>query len=105
MIILRLTFSAIYHLVKTKKGQSSISYTTARNEFLKLLEPVVPITERIKQYCTHSMRSGRATSAINNGVSERDIDLHRRWKSAKSRNRYLKDSLKRKLKISSSLGI
>lgn len=98
------------HLVKTKKGhralgQNSISYTTTRNEFLKLLEPVVPITESIKQYCTHSMRSGGATSAINNGVSERDIDLHGRWKSAKSRNRYLKDSLKRKLKISSSLGI
>ena len=100
----------ICRLTKTKKGhkalsQHRISYETAREDFLRLLGPVVPITKSIRQYCTHSMRSGGATVAIKNGVSERDIDLQGRWKSAKSRNKYLKDSLSRRLKISRSLGI
>lgn len=97
-------------MVKTKEGHKAIghhkiSYTTARKEFLSLLSSVMPITEDVRQFCTHSMRSGGATAAINNGVSEREIDLHGRWKSEKSRNKYLKDSLKRRLKITRSLGI
>lgn len=100
----------ISRLAKTKKGHRAIgkfplSYTTVRESFLKLLKPIFQDESQLKQFCTHSMRSGGATAASNSGVSEREIDLHGRWKSKRTKNRYIKDDLEKRLKISSSLGL
>ena len=51
-----------------------------------------------------SLRSGGPSSAIN-GISERMIRKHDRWKSGFSRDRYLKDDKKRRLNVSASLGL
>lgn len=101
----------ICRLYKTKNGHradgsSPLSYNAARENFLKYLKILTKGQVDVKRFGTHSMRSGGATAASNNGISEREIDLHGRWKpGSQSRNRYIKDSTIKRLKISRSLGI
>ena len=68
---------------------------------------IAPLCEGMEEgsYCLHSMRSGGASAAINNGVSERLIGKHGRWKSGFSRDRYLKDSKKQRLGVTENLGL
>ena len=54
-------------------------------------------------YSTHSMRAGGATAAANAGTSERILQKHGRWASSQSKDRYVKDSLSKRLKVSKSL--
>ena len=97
----------IPHIVSTKNGHkavkgSGISYTRVRELFKEALKPCVSNT---KKYGLHSLRSGRASAAAENGVTDRMISKHGRWASEKGRNTYIKDSVKRRLKVSQSLGI
>ena len=41
----------------------------------------------------------------NSGVNERNFQRHSRWKTSKSRDRYVKDSISSKLQVSKSLGL
>ena len=98
----------ICKLYKTKKGhnvhhQSGITYDTARKTFLEHMKKLYP--NEIKGFGLHSLRSGGASAAIENDVSERLIDKHGRWKSGGSRNRYIKDSNEKRLSVTKSLGI
>ena len=100
----------ICRLAKTRKGhraigKSAISYNAVRETFMRFIRPICKDKDEWKKFCTHSMRSGGATTASNNGISEREIDLHGRWKSSGSRNRYIKDSISKRLKITESLGL
>lgn len=93
-------------LSKTKHGHNAIgkyriSYTTALNSFKNLLSEVTNDT----CYSLHSLRSGGASEAANNGVSDRLISKHGRWKSTTSRDRYIKDDQKNRFKVTKSLGI
>ena len=54
-------------------------------------------------YSTHSMRSGGATAAAESGVSERIMQKHGRWACSSSKDRYVKDSLSKRLKVSANL--
>ena len=99
----------ISRLSKTRKGHNAhgkqpLTDKTVRDYFKK---DIVPICNEIEpgQYSLHSLRSGGATAASNNGVSERLISKHGRWKSGWSRDRYLKDSKKKRLSVSKSLGL
>ena len=99
----------ISRLAKTKTGHKAhghrpLSDTTVRDIFNK---DVAPICEKVEpgHYCLHSLRSGGASAAINNGVSERLIGKHGRWKSGFSRDRYLKDGKKQRLSVTKSLGL
>lgn len=96
----------ICHLYKTKTGHNAhghrpISYTTALSTFKghisKLTNP--------STYGLHSLRSGGASEAANNGISDRLISKHGRWSSNTSRNIYIKDKAETRFKISRSLGI
>ena len=96
-------------LAKTKAGHKAlghmpISDTTIREEFSKL---IVPIRLRLGDgaYGLHSLRSGGASCAINNGVSERLVGKHGRWKSGYSRDRYLKDDKKSRLSVTKAMGL
>ena len=97
------------HLIKTKKGHNvhghlKISYSTMRKTFKDTLGKVVG-EEDIKMYGLHSLRSGGASAAANNDVSDRLISKHGRWSSSTSRDVYIKDSKNKRLKVSNSLGI
>ena len=54
---------------------------------------------------THSMRSGGATAAANNGVSDRLFKRHGRGKSDRSKEGYVKYYLEARLFVSRSLGL
>ena len=99
----------ISRLAKSRKGHNAhgrkpLSDSTVRDIFNK---DIAPLCDSIEpgSYCLHSLRSGGASSAINNGVSERLIGKHGRWKSGFSRDRYLKDGKKQRLEITQKLGL
>ena len=99
----------ICRLAKTKKGHKAIgkynlSDTTVRDIFK---EHVAPICEQAElgSYGLHSLRSGGASTAINNGIGERLVGKHGRWKSGYSRDRYLKDSRTKRLSVTQALGL
>ena len=99
----------ISRLVKTKTGHNAhgskpLADSTVRDIFHK---EVAPICNGLEEgaYSLHSFRSGGASAAINNGISERLIGKHGRWKSGFSRDRYLKDSKRKRLEVSESLGL
>lgn len=94
-------------LAKTKKGHNAIGcrpigYTTINDDFHRFIAPVCEdINSRL--YGLHSLRSGGASAAINNGVSERLVGKHGRWKSGYSRDRYLKDDKKSRLSVTKAI--
>ena len=83
-------------------GRKPISYTTAREDFTQRMGR---ITKDGKKYGLHSLRSGGASAAANCGVSDRKIRKHGRWVSTASRDRYIKDSMERRLDVSKSLNL
>ena len=78
-----MSYSSVRALVKAKATQLGLS---------------------AKQYGTHSMRAGGASSAANSDVSERILQRHGRWASSTSKDRYVKDSLDKRLEVSRGLG-
>ena len=77
-----LSYSNIRDVVKKKAGQIGL---------------------KSELYSTHSMRAGGATAAAESGVSERIMQKHGRWACSSSKDRYVKDSLKKRLKLSANL--
>ena len=99
----------ICRLAKTKEGHRAIgkyrlSDTTIREYFGRDIKPICETLEE-GSYSLHSLRSGGASTASNNGVSERLIGKHGRWKSGFSRDRYIKDSKKVRRTVSEALGL
>jgi integrase len=98
--------SLIY--LKSKKSyrlcarNTPLSYTRAREIFLKSLSD---IGLNCKDFCLHSLRSGGATAAANNGLSDRLIKAHGRWRSDVAKDGYIKDNFERQCIVSRKLGI
>ena len=53
----------------------------------------------------HSLRSGGASAAANNGISDRLFKRHGRWKSEKAKDGYIKDNITELLSVSLNLGL
>ena len=53
----------------------------------------------------HSLRSGGATQAANNNVSDRLFKAHGRWRSENAKDGYVQDSLTAKLSVYKNLGL
>ena len=53
----------------------------------------------------HSLRSGGASAAANNRISDRLISKQGGWSSEKGRNGYIKDSVVKRLTVSNTLGL
>ena len=70
-----------------------------------MLEAVSAIGLDSKQFGLHSLRSGGATQAANNHVTDRLFKLHGRWRSENAKDGYVKDSLNSRLAVSKNLGI
>ena len=99
----------ISRLAKTKAGHRAIGKyglcdTTIRDIFN---EDVVPVCQDLEPggYGPHSLRSGGASTAVNNGIDERLVGKHGRWKSGYTRDRYLKDSRGKRLSVTNALGL
>jgi integrase len=77
-----MTYSNVWDIVKSKASQLG-------------LDP--------RLYAMHSMRSGGATAAAGAGVTERLLQKHGRWACASSKDKYIKDDLSKRLRISQHL--
>ena len=94
-------------LHKTKKGHkasktSGISYTTIRELFVEKMDTIREDDENLG---LHNLRSGGASSAAHNGVSDRLISKHGRWRSEKARDGYIKGDKRTRMSVSLSLGL
>lgn len=96
------------NLSKTKSGykvrndRKVMSYTNLRDEFITALSSHV---KDVSKYCLHSLRSGGASAAANNGVKDRMFKRHGRWVSESAKDGYIKDNLQERLTVSLSLGL
>ena len=88
-----------YSLRRTNR---SISYSTARDQILKLLGQ---IGLNLKDFGLHSLRSGGASAAANHGVKDRLFKRHGRWKTESVKDGYVKDDLNKLLSVTSNLGL
>ena len=93
-------------LHKSKKGyraskSKGISDTRIR-EFFK--EKIKAIDDRTN-YGMHSLRSGGASAAAQNGVPDRLISKQGRWASDNARNGYIQDSKATRLRVTKALGL
>jgi len=79
-----------------------LSYTRARK---LLLNSLTAIGTDSKQFCLHSLRSGGASAAASNNISDRLIKAHGRWRTDLAKDGYIKDNLNKQFVVSSNLGI
>ena len=100
-------------LAKTRRGHNAIgnrpiNYTTVNDDFHRFIAPVcqrIGTGESSRSYGLYSLRSGGASTAINNGVSERLVGKHGRWKSGYTRDRYLKDDKRSRLSVTRAMSL
>ena len=97
-------------LAKTKRGHNVIgkiplSKTSLRRIFFENMEPLWDKNMKKKDYSLHSLRSGGASTAADNNVTDRMIRKQGRWASNSSRDRYIKDNKRKRLSVSQNLGL
>ena len=88
--------------VVLRKHPNRVSYTTIK-DILKGLLSDIGLDPR--RYGTHSLRAGGATAAANNSVPERLFKKHGRWRSDDSKDRYIRESIEKRLKVTLNLGL
>ena len=77
-----------------------ISYSRIRENFIKVLKAM---NLDWRKYGLHSLRSGGASLAAYNGVSDRLFKRHGRWKSDKAKDGKIQDSLESLLSVTKNL--
>ena len=85
-----------------KKSNKPISYSTVRSLMLQVFKSVGKDPSILG---THSLRKGGATAAARNSIEDRLFKKHGRWRSEKSKDKYVKEDLKQKLCVSRNLGL
>ena len=83
-----------------RKKNSPISYSRVRELFIEVLKR---IGKNWREYGLHSLRSGGATLAANQGVPDRLFKRHGRWKSDKAKDGYIEDDVKKLLSVTKNL--
>ena len=78
-----------------------LSYTSTRENILKLLA----LVGGSLNLGLHSLRAGGATTVANSDVKDRNWKRHGRWKSDKSKDGYVVDSLDSRLEVFKKLGL
>ena len=77
-----------------------ILYSRIRQNFIKVLKEM---NLDWRKYWLNSLRSGGASLAAYNGVSDRLFKRHGRWKSDRAKDDYIEDSLESLLSVSKNL--
>ena len=99
-LIRRLVLSKkVYVLSKINKP---ITYSRARELLICHLEEA---GYDPKQYGLHSFRSGGATTAANNGIPDRLLKKHGRWRSEGAKDSYILDNFQNRLAVSLKNGL
>ena len=94
--------------IQTKSGRqfirspSKLSYSRCKEVLLKTF---VDVGLDSKCYSWHSFRGGGASSAANNGISDRMFKRHGRWRLENAKDGYVEDSSESSLAVSISLGL
>lgn len=83
-------------------GNTHLSYTRSR-ELVR--EALREIGKDPSKFGLHSFRSGGATAAANNNVSDRLFKMHGRWKTDLAKDGYVSENLQKRLSVSKSLGL
>ena len=91
----------ISRLAGTKTGHNAhgnkpLTDTSVRDIFDREVAPLCYDQEE-GTYSLHLLRSGGASTASNNDVSDRRIGKHGRWRSGFSRDRYIKNNKRQRL--------
>ncbi|XP_060582388.1 integrase/recombinase xerD homolog [Ruditapes philippinarum] len=82
------------------KKDKKLSYSRARECIVSKLKLVAPDMN----LGTHSLRASGASAVANaEGVSERCLKRHGRWKSDLAKDSYIKDSIQKRLSVSKTL--
>ena len=102
LIFRPLTYFKSKNQYSLRKADCPISYSTTRDNVLKLIEK---IGLNAKDFGLHSLRSGGATVAANVGVKDRLFKRHGRWNSESVKDGYVKDELKELLSVTANLGL
>ena len=96
-------------ITRSKNGESlrangALSYTRIRELVLRKIHA---LGYDEKAFSLHSFRAGGGTTAATNtpGLPERHIKRHRRWRSERAKDSYIKDSERSRLMVSESLGM
>ena len=97
----------ICRIFKTKSGHKisktkGITYSRIREIFKGYISE---ITTTPKNFGLYILRSGGASAAANNDISDRLISKQGRWSSEKTRNGYIKDGVVKRLTVSNTLGL
>lgn len=79
---------------KLRNGNKPLSYTRAREI---LLEALKSLGLESGNFGLHSLRSGGATAAASNGITDRLFKKHGRWKSEKAKDGYVQENLLEKV--------
>ena len=74
-----------------------------RENFKDMVGRIIP-DKTCKLYSFHSLRSGGASVASANGISDRLIEKHGRWSPSTGRETYIKDSKRARLSAPLTLG-
>ena len=72
---------------------------------MDLFKKVSKLSFEAPEFGLHSLRSGGATTAANAGVPDRLFKRHGRWRSENVKDRYIKDSVEKRLQVSKKLGL
>ena len=89
-------------MVCSRKANKKLNYSRARECIVKKLKLVAPELD----LGIHSLRaSGASTAANAEGVNEKCLKRHGRWKTDVAKDGYIKDSLSKKLSISKTLNL
>jgi site-specific recombinase XerD len=76
-------------LFRLCRGSSIESHRIAARVVSRVVQRAAARAGLDAEYSSHSLRSGLATSAFANGASDRDIQVHGRWKARESLDRYI----------------
>ena len=87
---------------KLKTSNKPISYSTVRS---LILDSFKSVGEDISSLGTHSLRKGGATAAARSAVEDRLFKRHGRWKSERSKDKYVTEDIKQKLFLTRNLGL
>ena len=88
------------------KGECKLIYKNKPLSYKRARETVVA---RLKEVCgetnigLHSLRAGGASMAANTSVNERCWKRHGRWKSDSAKDRYVQDSIEKRLEVTKHL--
>ena len=95
-------YSKIENVHSFSRNNVNISYTRSREIILDAFSKIGLEKEK---FGTHSLRSGGASMAAKNGVSDRLFKAHGRWRSDNAKDSYVLDSLRNKMSVTKQLGI